>query len=58
VTDLLDYRTAFEHAPIGLVLSRQRLMVDANGEALAMFQAERDQIVGQSFELLYPTHDE
>ncbi len=58
MTDSLDYRTAFEHAPIGLVLSRQRLMVDANGEALAMFQAERDQIVGQSFELLYPTHDE
>jgi PAS domain S-box-containing protein len=58
VTNPLDYRTAFEHAPIGLVLSRQRLMVDANREALAMFHADRDQIVGQSFELLYPTHDE
>ena len=58
MTDALDYRTAFELAPIGLVLSRQRLMVDANGQALAMFRAEREQLVGQSFELLYPTHDE
>ncbi|MDH5339213.1 MAG: LuxR C-terminal-related transcriptional regulator [Rubrivivax sp.] len=53
-----DYRTAFELAPIGLVLSRQRLMVDVNREALAMFGATRQQLIGQSFELLYPTHEE
>ena len=29
-TGQLDYRTAFELAPIGLVLSRQRLMIDCN----------------------------
>jgi PAS domain S-box-containing protein len=54
----LDYRTAFELAPIGLVLSRQRLMTDANRQALAIFGATREQLVGRSFELLYPTHDE
>jgi PAS domain S-box-containing protein len=54
----LDYRTAFELAPIGLVLSRQRLMTDANRQALAIFGARREQLVGRSFELLYPTHDE
>ena len=54
----IDYRTAFEHAPIGLVLSRQRLMVDLNREVLVMFGAERDQLIGRSFEVLYPTHDE
>jgi PAS domain S-box-containing protein len=54
----LDYRTAFELAPIGLVLSRHRLMVDCNRRALEMFGAERNQLVGQSFEVLYPTHDE
>jgi len=54
----LDYRTAFELAPVGLVLSRHRLMVDINRQALAMFRAQRDQILGQSFEVLYPTHDE
>jgi PAS domain S-box-containing protein len=54
----VDYRTAFELAPIGLVLSRQRLMTDANQRALAIFGASREQLVGQSFELLYPTQVE
>jgi PAS domain S-box-containing protein len=54
----LDYRTAFELAPIGLVLSRHRLMLDCNREMLAMFGAEREQLVGRSFEVLYPSADE
>ena len=54
----LDYRTAFELAPIGLVLSRNRLMVDCNAQVLEMFGATADALVGQSFELLYPTHAE
>ena len=54
----LDYRTAFDLAPIGLVLSRQRQIVDCNQRVLAMFGAQRDQLVGASFELLYPTADE
>ena len=54
----LDYRTAFDLAPIGLVLSRQRQIVDCNRQVLAMFGAQRDQLVGQSFEVLYPTADE
>ncbi len=54
----IDYRTAFELAPIGLVLSRERQMVDVNRQALAMFGAEREQLLGRSFEVLYPTHDE
>ncbi|HNW63844.1 MAG TPA: LuxR C-terminal-related transcriptional regulator [Piscinibacter sp.] len=54
----LDYRTAFDLAPVGMVLSRHRLMVDCNQQLLAMFGAEREQLIGQSFEVLYPTHDE
>ena len=54
----LDYRTAFDLAPIGLVLSRQRQILDCNRHVLAMFGAEREQLIGQSFEILYPTHDE
>jgi PAS domain S-box-containing protein len=54
----LDYRTAFDLAPIGLVLSSQRLMTDCNARALAIFGAAREQLVGQSFELLYPTQAE
>jgi PAS domain S-box-containing protein len=54
----LDYRTAFDLAPVGMVLSRHRLMVDCNRQVLDMFGAEREQLIGQSFEVLYPTHDE
>jgi PAS domain S-box-containing protein len=54
----LDYRTAFDLAPIGLVLSRHRLIVDCNRQLLAMFGAERDALAGRSFEVLYPTHEE
>jgi PAS domain S-box-containing protein len=55
---LLDYRMAFDLAPVGLVLSRQRLMIDCNRELLAMFGARREDLIGQSFEILYPTADE
>jgi PAS domain S-box-containing protein len=51
----LDYRSAFELAPIGLVLSRKRQVIDCNQELLNMFGAQREQLVGQSFEILYPT---
>jgi PAS domain S-box-containing protein len=54
MTDI-DYRTAFDLAPIGMVLSRNRLMVDCNQQLLTMFGAERDQLIGQSFEVLYPS---
>jgi len=54
----LDYRTAFELAPIGLVMSRQRQIVDCNERALEMFGAARVMLVGRSFEVLYPTHEE
>jgi PAS domain S-box-containing protein len=54
----LDYRSAFELAPVGLVMSRQRQMIGCNQELLDMFGARREQIIGQSFEILYPTADE
>jgi PAS domain S-box-containing protein len=55
----LDYRIAFDLAPIGLVLSKDRLMQRCNQQLLAMFGATRpEQLDGHSFELLYPTHDE
>jgi PAS domain S-box-containing protein len=54
----LDYRDAFEWAPVGLVLSRQRQMLDCNRALLSMFGATREELVGRSFEILYPSHDE
>jgi PAS domain S-box-containing protein len=50
-----DYRTAFDLAPIGLVLSTKRLIVDCNRQLLSMFGAEQHQLIGRSFEVLYPS---
>ena len=59
-TDLsgIDYRLAFDLAPLGLALSRQRTIVDCNQALCEMFGAAREQLVGQSFQVLYPSADE
>lgn len=54
----IDYRLAFDLAPVGMVLSRHRTMVDCNQAVCEMFGASRDQLVGQSFLILYPSVDE
>lgn len=53
-----DYRLAFDLAPIGLALSRNRTMVDCNQHLCEMFGATPEQLIGQSFQLLYPSADE
>ena len=54
----IDYRLAFDLAPVGMVLSRNRTMVDCNQRVCEMFGVTREQLVGQSFQLLYPSADE
>lgn len=54
----VDYRLAFEMAPVGLVLSRNRTMVDCNRHVCEMFGASREVLIGQSFQILYPSADE
>ena len=54
----IDYRLAFDLAPVGLALSRERTMVDCNQALCEMFGATREQLVGQSFQILYPSADE
>ena len=51
----IDYRLAFEMAPVGLALSRNRTMVDCNRHLCEMFGAAPEQLIGQSFQLLYPS---
>lgn len=55
---LPDYRLAFQLAPVGLVLSRERHMVDCNQRVCEMFGATPEQLIGQSFRILYPSADE
>ena len=54
----VDYRLAFDLAPVGLVLSRHRTIQDCNQALCDMFGASREQLVGQSFRILYPSADE
>ena len=54
----VDYRLAFDMAPVGLVLSRNRTMVDCNRHVCEMFGASRELLIGQSFQILYPSPDE
>ena len=54
----VDYRLAFDLAPVGLVLSRHRTIQDCNRALCEMFGASREQLVGQSFRILYPSADE
>lgn len=54
----VDYQQAFDLAPVGLVLSRNRVIVDCNQHLCEMFGASREQLTGQSFVVLYPSADE
>ena len=53
-----DYRWAFDLAPIGLILSRQRIIVDCNQKVCELFAVEREDLLQQSFAILYPSQDE
>lgn len=51
----IDYRLAFDLAPMGLILSRNRAIVDCNRHVCEMFGASRELLVGASFQVLYPS---
>ena len=54
----INYQLAFDLAPVGLVLSRNRSIVDCNQHLCEMFGASREQLIGQSFLVLYPSVEE
>ena len=54
----VDYRLAFELAPVGMCVSRNRSIVDCNAQLCEMFGWSRENLVGQSFLVLYPSADE
>lgn len=51
----IDYRLAFELAPVGLAVSSNRQMMDCNRHLCEMFGASHELLVGQSFQVLYPS---
>ena len=54
----IDYKTAFQLAPLGLVLSRDRVIEDCNDALARIFRCDRQALIGQSFRVLYPSPDE
>jgi PAS domain S-box-containing protein len=54
----IAWQTVFEQAPIGLLLSENRLIRDCNQQWTRMFGVARADIIGRSLEVLYPSADE
>lgn len=54
----INYETIFCHAPIGMCVSEQRVIIACNDALGRMFGYTPNELVGQSFLTLYPTHDE
>lgn len=51
-------REAFEHSPVGIVLTESRIIRACNPAFAAMFRYARDELVDQSFAILYPSIEE
>lgn len=54
----IDYEAIFLQAPVGMCVSRHRVIHACNAALSEMFSYAPDQLVGQSFSVLYPTMDE
>lgn len=54
----IDYESIFLLAPVGMCVSQQRVIRACNEALAAMFGYKREELVGQSFQILYPSPDE
>ena len=54
----IDFEHIFQRAPVGMCISRHRVIQVCNDELIKMFGYQREFLVGQSFSLLYPTTEE
>ncbi|QQO16748.1 PAS domain S-box protein [Bradyrhizobium diazoefficiens] len=51
----VDYKRAFENSPVGQAIARNRVIVACNHTFAAIFRSSIADLVGQTFERLYPT---
>ncbi|SNT21562.1 PAS domain S-box-containing protein [Noviherbaspirillum humi] len=58
VQSSIDYELIFNQAPVGMCVSRHRVIHACNRALAEMFGYRPEQLVGQSFRVLYPTNDE
>ena len=54
----IDYEFVFQHAPVGMCISRNRVIQACNDALLDMFGYRREALIGQSFCMLYPSIEE
>lgn len=54
----IDFETIFLQAPVGMCVSRNRIILKCNETLLRMFGYEACQLEGQSYSVLYPSNDE
>lgn len=54
----IDFANIFELAPIGMCVSQNRRISACNQALAAMFGYTQDELLGQSFLVLYPSSDE
>ena len=54
----IDYQTIFQQAPVGMCVSRHRIIQAGNDALAKMFGYPPAELTGQSFLILYPTTDE
>jgi PAS domain S-box-containing protein len=54
----IDYQSIFQHAPVGMCVSRHRVIHACNDVFANMFGYLDSELAGQSFRILYPTVDE
>ena len=54
----IDYETIFQHAPVGMCISVDRVIQSCNQALASMFGYACPALAGQSFQVLYPTLDE
>lgn len=54
----IDYETIFQQAPVGMCISQHRIIHGCNDALARMFGYQREDLIGKSFLVLYPTPDE
>ncbi len=55
---LINFETIFQYAPVGLCVSQNRIIRACNDDLAQMFGYQKEQLLGQSFLILYPSPDE